>query len=195
MKVALTTGEVSKICNVSQKTVIKWFDDGLLEGYKIPGTKDRRVPIKSLNEFIQKNNIPISVLSTNFIEFYWDFFHQNKEECKDCIVSKNRILNCYNYGMDYIKGWFFCKTECRDCKYYEMYHDKEIKNIDKRCWEVVRANDKCEKCLAYKTGTVKCFDLREKISKFCKNCNNSCVDCEYFKFLKEAGLLEKNKIA
>ena len=90
MKVALTTGEVSKICNVSQKTVIKWFDDGLLEGYKIPGTKDRRVPIKSLNEFIQKNNIPISVLSTNFIEFYWDFFHQNKEECKDCIVSKNR---------------------------------------------------------------------------------------------------------
>ncbi|MFC1724592.1 helix-turn-helix domain-containing protein [candidate division KSB1 bacterium] len=189
MKVALTTGEVSKICNVSQKTVIKWYDDGLLEGYKIPGTKDRRVPIKSLNEFIQKNNIPISVLSTNFVEFYWDYFHQKKVVCKECVVYKNRIMNCYNYGMDYLQGWFFCESECEGCKYFEMYSDTDVKEIDKRCWDVIQGNEKCRECLAYKTGTVKCFDLRKKISRFCKKCSKKCTDCEYYIFLKEADLI------
>ena len=33
-----TTGEVSKICNVAQRTVIKWFDQGIIKGYIIPGT-------------------------------------------------------------------------------------------------------------------------------------------------------------
>src|SRR5512140_1444860 len=47
-KDVLTTGEVAKICNVAPRTVSKWFDSGSLKGYKIPGSKDRRIPVAQL---------------------------------------------------------------------------------------------------------------------------------------------------
>src|SRR5579862_2648637 len=50
LKDVLTTGEVAKICNVAPRTVSKWFDSGALTGYRIPGSKDRRIP---LNQLIQ----------------------------------------------------------------------------------------------------------------------------------------------
>jgi two-component system, OmpR family, response regulator RpaA len=40
---AFTTGQVAKLCMVAPRTASKWIDTGLLEGYKVPGTKDRRV--------------------------------------------------------------------------------------------------------------------------------------------------------
>src|SRR5688500_1648862 len=42
VKDVLTTGKVAKICNVAPRTVSKWFDVGVLDGYRIPGSKDRR---------------------------------------------------------------------------------------------------------------------------------------------------------
>ena len=50
-KDVLTTGEVAKICNVAARTVSKWFDSGQIEGYRIPGSKDRRIPVQALDEF------------------------------------------------------------------------------------------------------------------------------------------------
>ena len=47
-KDVLTTGEVAKICNVAPRTVSKWFDTGALTGYRIPGSKDRRIPLTQL---------------------------------------------------------------------------------------------------------------------------------------------------
>ena len=49
-KDVLTTGEVAKICNVAPRTVSKWFDSGALTGYRIPGSKDRRIPLNDVNE-------------------------------------------------------------------------------------------------------------------------------------------------
>ncbi|MCH7632799.1 MAG: helix-turn-helix domain-containing protein, partial [Planctomycetes bacterium] len=48
----LTTGEVAKICNVAPRTVAKWFDRGELRGYRIPGSKDRRIPTSHLLSFL-----------------------------------------------------------------------------------------------------------------------------------------------
>ena len=48
VKDVLTTGEVAKICNVAPRTVSKWFDSGALHGYRIPGSKDRRIPLNQL---------------------------------------------------------------------------------------------------------------------------------------------------
>ncbi len=50
-KDVLTTGEVAKICNVASRTVSKWFDSGQLRGYRIPGSKDRRIPVANLVKF------------------------------------------------------------------------------------------------------------------------------------------------
>jgi len=58
-KDVLTTGEVAKICKVAPRTVTKWFDSGQLRGYKIPGSKDRRIPISQLLRFMKNNNMPL----------------------------------------------------------------------------------------------------------------------------------------
>ena len=58
-KDVLTTGEVAKICNVAPRTVSKWFDSGQLKGYRIPGSKDRRIPVPELVKFMKAHGIPL----------------------------------------------------------------------------------------------------------------------------------------
>jgi excisionase family DNA binding protein len=63
-KDVLTTGEVAKICNVAPRTVSKWFDSGQLKGYRIPGSKDRRIPLNQLMKFMKDHGIPMDGLNT-----------------------------------------------------------------------------------------------------------------------------------
>ncbi len=65
MKEVYTTGEVAKICNVTIRTVIKWFESGKLKGYKIPGSRDRRIPRASLVEFLDEHQIPTASLDAD----------------------------------------------------------------------------------------------------------------------------------
>lgn len=62
LKGVLTTGQVAKICNVAPRTVSKWFDSGQLRGYRIPGSKDRRIPVEQLLRFMQAHGIPTTAL-------------------------------------------------------------------------------------------------------------------------------------
>ena len=59
MKEVLTTGEVARICGVAPRTVSKWFDTGKLRGFKIPGSRDRRIPRESLVRFMRAHGIPL----------------------------------------------------------------------------------------------------------------------------------------
>src|SRR5512139_3746661 len=59
-KNVLTTGDVAKICHVAPRTVSKWFDKGQLKGYRIPGSKDRRIPVSELMRFMKVHNMPTS---------------------------------------------------------------------------------------------------------------------------------------
>ena len=61
-KNVLTTGDVARICNVAPRTVSKWFDSGQLKGYRIPGSKDRRIPVTELMRFMKENDIPADAL-------------------------------------------------------------------------------------------------------------------------------------
>src|SRR5438093_1049411 len=63
-KDVLTTGEVARICNVAPRTVSKWFDTGKLRGYRIPGSKDRRIPVQQLVRFMRAHNIPLNGLES-----------------------------------------------------------------------------------------------------------------------------------
>ena len=58
-KNVLTTGDVAKICNVAPRTVSKWFDTGQLRGYRIPGSKDRRIPVDQLVRFMRAHGMPL----------------------------------------------------------------------------------------------------------------------------------------
>lgn len=61
-KKVLTTGDVAKICCVAPRTVSKWFDSGQLRGYRIPGSKDRRIPLEHLVRFMRAYGIPLNGL-------------------------------------------------------------------------------------------------------------------------------------
>lgn len=64
MKSVYTTGEVAEICKISQQTVIRCFDSGRLKGFRVPGSKFRRVPRAELVRFMKANNIPLENLET-----------------------------------------------------------------------------------------------------------------------------------
>jgi excisionase family DNA binding protein len=61
-KDVLTTGQVAQICSVAPRTVTKWFDTGRLKGYRIPGSRDRRIPVSELLRFMKAHNIPTELL-------------------------------------------------------------------------------------------------------------------------------------
>jgi excisionase family DNA binding protein len=58
IKSLFTTGEAAEVCNVSQQTIIRCFDAGRLKGFRIPGSKFRRIPRESLVAFMRENGIP-----------------------------------------------------------------------------------------------------------------------------------------
>lgn len=66
-KNVLTTGDVAKICHVAPRTVSKWFDNGQLKGYRIPGSKDRRIPLSELIRFMKVHNMPTTGLAVGKI--------------------------------------------------------------------------------------------------------------------------------
>jgi len=54
-------GEAAKICKASQSSIQKWFDRGLLKGFRLPLSKndalndkypERRIPRSSLDTFM-----------------------------------------------------------------------------------------------------------------------------------------------
>ena len=64
MKTVFTTGEAAKICKVSQQTIIRCFDSGQLKGFRVPGSRFRRIPREQLFSFMKDNGIPTDALES-----------------------------------------------------------------------------------------------------------------------------------
>jgi two-component system OmpR family response regulator len=58
----LTTGDCSRITGLSQQTIIRAIDKGLLVGFRVPGSKHRRVTKESLKSFAELNGMPEAVI-------------------------------------------------------------------------------------------------------------------------------------
>jgi two-component system OmpR family response regulator len=63
-KTVFTTGEAAKICKVSQQTIIRCFDNGTLKGFRVPGSRFRRIPRDQLYSFMRDNGIPTDALES-----------------------------------------------------------------------------------------------------------------------------------
>lgn len=61
-KQVFTTGEAAELCKVSQQTIIRCFDSGRLSGFRVPGSRFRRIPRGELIRFMRANEIPIAQL-------------------------------------------------------------------------------------------------------------------------------------
>ena len=64
MKDLYTTGEAAEVCKVSQQTIIRCFDSGRLKGFRVPGSKFRRIPRQSLIQFMKENDIPLDSIDS-----------------------------------------------------------------------------------------------------------------------------------
>ncbi len=84
-----TTGEAAEVCKVSQQTIIRCFDAGRLGGFRVPGSKFRRIPRAELIKFMRANEIPVGALDqgarrilvvdddAQIIEMFKDLFGRN----------------------------------------------------------------------------------------------------------------------
>jgi excisionase family DNA binding protein len=82
-----TTGQVAKLCHVSQQQIIRLFDAGRLTGFKIPGSRARRIPREKLVEFMKGNQIPLDGLEE---------IRTKRFSAKCFVVS--RAANCFQAG-------------------------------------------------------------------------------------------------
>lgn len=60
-----TTGQVAKFIGVAPRTVCKFFDEGKLPGFRIPGSQDRRFTHEALLKFMIESGMPTGHLEQN----------------------------------------------------------------------------------------------------------------------------------
>jgi len=60
-----TTGEVAKLLGVNINTIIKWFDEGTISGFRLPNSKERRITLSNLRTFMVNNGIPMDLLEAD----------------------------------------------------------------------------------------------------------------------------------
>ena len=66
-KAIFTTGEAAEVCKLSQQTIIRCFDSGQIEGFRVPGSRFRRIPRESLVKFMKFNKIPLDGIESTTI--------------------------------------------------------------------------------------------------------------------------------
>lgn len=54
----MTSGQVAKACGVTSRTVTQWMAKGLLKGWRIPGSEDRRFLRSNVIAFCIQHQMP-----------------------------------------------------------------------------------------------------------------------------------------
>ena len=136
-KDVLTTGEVAKICNVAPRTVSKWFDTGVLKGYRIPGSKDRRIPVSQLMRFMKEHGIPFDGIASGKTRI---LIIDDEQEIVD--VLHKALSEQANYEVRTATNGFQAGLECDRFKPHVMLLDVHLGEADVRnIANMVRADD------------------------------------------------------
>jgi excisionase family DNA binding protein len=131
VKDVLTTGEVAKICNVAPRTVSKWFDSGALRGYRIPGSKDRRIPVNQLIRFMKQHGMPLNGLMTGTTRILIVDDEQDIVEVLEKILEDEA-----KYEVEVAKGGFAAGVIAEKFRPHVILLDMHLSDIDGR--EVAR---------------------------------------------------------
>jgi len=136
-KDVLTTGEVAKICNVASRTVSKWFDSGQLRGYRIPGSKDRRIPVSSLIRFMKSHGIPLDgLMSGSTRVLIVDQDEEVGQRLREILSEQT------NYEVRVADNAFFAGIECERFRPHVMLLDIHLDDVDPEAMcRVVRETD------------------------------------------------------
>ena len=127
LKDVLTTGEVAKICNVAPRTVSKWFDSGALTGYRIPGSKDRRIPLAQLIKFMKHHGMPLNGLMTGAMRV------MIVDDEADIVEVLEKILEDEaKYEVEIARSGFMAGITAEKFKPHVILLDMHLKDIDGR---------------------------------------------------------------
>ncbi len=63
---ALTTGEAAQFLDLSQQTIIRMFDEGQLAGFRVPGSRFRRIHVSAVYDLMRANGQSTSELEQRF---------------------------------------------------------------------------------------------------------------------------------
>jgi len=101
-KTVFTTGEAAKICKVSQQTIIRCFANGTLKGFRVPGSRFRRIPRNELYSFMRDNGIPTDALESGKRKLLIvDDDQELVELMVDCFARDGRFeIRTANNGFD-----------------------------------------------------------------------------------------------
>lgn len=125
VKDVLTTGEVAKICNVAPRTVSKWFDSGALHGYRIPGSKDRRIPLNQLIRFMKQHGMPLNGLMTGCTRV------QIVDDEQDIVEVLEKILeNEAKYEVEVAKSGFSAGITAEKFRPHVLLLDMHLRDVD-----------------------------------------------------------------
>ncbi|HEV7301205.1 MAG TPA: response regulator [Tepidisphaeraceae bacterium] len=127
VKDVLTTGEVAKICNVAPRTVSKWFDSGALHGYRIPGSKDRRIPLNQLIRFMKHHGMPLNGLMTGSSRI------MIVDDEQDIVEVLEKILEGEaKYEVEVAKGGFAAGISAEKYRPHVILLDMHLRDLDGR---------------------------------------------------------------
>ncbi len=139
-KDVLTTGEVAKICNVAPRTVSKWFDSGSLKGYRIPGSKDRRIPVSQLVRFMKAHGIPLDGIMSGRTRV---LIVDDEQEVVD--VLQKVLSEQANYEVRTATTGFSAGLECERFKPHVLLLDVHLGENDARhVANLVRGEDELQ---------------------------------------------------
>ncbi len=138
----LTTGEVAKICNVAPRTVSKWFDSGQLKGYRIPGSKDRRIPLNALIRFMKQHNIPLDGLQSGRTRVLIV-----DDETEIVEVMQKVLTEQASYEVDVAHSGFEAGVVCEKFRPHVMLLDMHLGDVKgEGVLKLVRGNDDLQLC-------------------------------------------------
>ena len=138
VKDVLTTGEVAKICNVAPRTVSKWFDSGALHGYRIPGSKDRRIPLNQLIRFMKQHGMPLNGLMTGSTRVLIVDDEQDIVEVLEKILEDEA-----KYEVEVCKGGFQAGVTADKLRPHVILLDMHLATVDAKdvCKQVKNSSD------------------------------------------------------
>jgi excisionase family DNA binding protein len=125
VKDVLTTGEVAKICSVAPRTVSKWFDSGALHGYRIPGSKDRRIPLNQLIRFMKHHGMPLNGLMTGSSRIMIVDDEQDIVEVLEKILEDEA-----KYEVEVARSGFAAGITAEKFRPHVMLLDMHLKDVD-----------------------------------------------------------------
>ena len=124
MKKVFTTGQVAKICKVAPRTVSKWFDSGRLRGYRIPGSKDRRIPLAQLIKFMKHHGMPLNGLMTGSTRVLIVDGEQDIVEVLEKILEDEA-----KYEVEVVKGGFAAGVTAEKFRPHVMLVDMHLSDV------------------------------------------------------------------